>query len=141
MTTVDRRYPTYRQLLEALKDMREEDLDLSITYYDETGDRYYPAILSYANSKDSASILGQEDCFHPIIKIGQEIGEDELIKYDIVCEYGEIHAHEKTYPEVVKWCKKENVSIVSFDKEPDASGCFYVYITGFWPETQIPLAE
>ena len=126
--TIERKYPTYRQLLEALKEMSEENLDLSVTYYDESGDQYYPAILSYASAEDSEDVLGQENCFHPIIKIGQEIKEDDLIKYDIVDEYGEILKQDITYPDIIKYCKEEELTIESFDQVPTVSGDFYVYV-------------
>tara|TARA_B100000674_G_scaffold317341_1_gene264070 strand:+ start:2920 stop:3135 length:216 start_codon:yes stop_codon:yes gene_type:complete len=59
---------TYRQLLEVLKQFSEDQLDLSVTYYNADIDEYYPVDIKAADEEDSEDRLGSpEGVPHPII--------------------------------------------------------------------------
>ena len=129
MSTVNRRYPTYRDLLEALQSFDDEDLDLPIQIRASKDDRYTNALFEYNYTIDE-----------PRADIGfivaPRIEDDDLIKYNVVEDYcGEIIKEGLTYPEIIKLCKEENLSIKSFDKEPDAYGSFYCEVSGYYLET------
>ena len=122
MTTVNRKHPTYRDLLAALQRFDDEALDMSIKICDNEK-RQTHAVLEYYHDFYS------EDGPQIAIKQVDEIKEDDLIRYTVVeDEDGEILGQDITYPEIVQLCKKENASIKSFDKEPDAYGTFYAYV-------------
>ena len=123
MTTVDRKHPTYRDLLAALQRFDDEALDMPIKICDNEK-RQTHAVLEYYH--DFYSEVGPQIAFKQI----DEIKDDDLIRYTVVEDYdGEILEQDITYPEIVQLCKKENASIKSFDKEPDAYGTFHVYIS------------
>ena len=123
MTTVDRKHPTYRDLLAALQRFSDEDLDMPIKICDNKK-RQTHAVLEYYH--DFYSEDGPQIAIKPV----DEIKDDDLIRYTVVedCD-GEILGEDQTYPDIVQYCKKENLSIKSFDKEPDAYGTFYAYIS------------
>ena len=59
---------TYRQLLEELKKFSEDQLDLSVTYYNADIDEYYPVDIKSADEEDSEDRLGSpEGVPHPVI--------------------------------------------------------------------------
>ena len=59
---------TYRQLLEELKKFSEDQLDLSVTYYNADIDEYYPVDIKAADEEDSEDRLGSpEGVPHPVI--------------------------------------------------------------------------
>lgn len=59
---------TYRQLLEELSKFSEDQLDLSVTFYDSVDGEYYPADIDIADEDDSENILGAADGVpHPVI--------------------------------------------------------------------------
>ena len=122
MTTVDRKHPTYRDLLAALQKFNDQDLDMPIKICDNKK-RQTHAVLEYYH--DFYSEDGPQIAIKPV----DEIKDDDLIRYTVVedCD-GEILGEDQTYPDIVQYCKKENLSIKSFDKEPDAYGTFHVYI-------------
>ena len=122
MSTVNRKYPTYRDLLAALQQFDDEALDMPIKICDNEK-RQSRAALDYYD--DFQSDDGPQIAFYPI----NEIKDDDLIMYTVVDDDGEIMGEDKTYPEIVQYCKKEKASIKSFDKEPDAYGTFHVYIS------------
>ena len=123
MTTVDRKHPTYRDLLAALKRFDDEALDMPIKICDNEK-RQTHAVLEYYH--DFYSERGP----HIAIKPVDEIKDDDLIRYTVVEDGdGEIMGEDQTYPDIVRYCKKENASIISFDKEPDAYGTFHAYIS------------
>ena len=123
MTTVDRKHPTYRDLLAALQKFNDQDLDMPIKICDNKN-RQTLAILEYYH--DFYSEDGPQIAFKQI----DEIKDDDLIRYTVV-EDGdsEILEQDITYPEIVQLCKKENAAIKSFDKEPEAYGTFYAHIS------------
>jgi hypothetical protein len=123
MTTVDRKHPTYRDLLAALQRFDDEALDKPIKICDNEK-RQSHAVLEYYH--DFYSEDGPQIAFKPV----DEIKDDDLIRYTVVEDFdGEILGEDQTYPDIVQYCKKENASIKSFDKEPDAYGTFYAYIS------------
>ena len=123
MTTVNRKYPTYRDLLAELQTFDDEELDMPIKICDNEK-RQTHAALDYNHdfqSGDSPQIT---------IKPVDEIKDDDLIRYTVVEDAdGEIMGEDQTYPDIVQYCKKQNASIKSFDKEPDAYGTFHAYIS------------
>ena len=122
MTTVDRKHPTYRDLLAALQRFDDEALDMPIKICDNES-RYSHAIFDYYH--DFYSEDGPQIAFKQV----DEIKDEDLIKYTVVEDGdGEILYQEKTYPEIVRLCKEENLTMKSFDKEPDAYGTFYAYV-------------
>ena len=122
MTTVNRKHPTYRDLLAALQSFDDESLDMPIKICDNKK-RQTHAVLEYYH--DFYSERGPQIAIKPV----DEIKDDDLIRYTVVDCDGEILGEDQTYPDIVQYCKKENASIKSFDKEPDACGTFYVYIS------------
>ena len=123
MTTVNRKYPTYRDLLAALKRFDDEALDMPIMICDNEK-RQTHAVLEYYH--DFYSDRGR----HIAIKPVDEIKDDDLIRYTVVEDGdGEIMGEDQTYPDIVQYCKKQNASIISFDKEPNVHGTFYAYIS------------
>ena len=59
---------TYRQLLEELKKFSDDQLDLSVTYYDADADEYYPVDIKAADEETSEDHLGApEGVPHPVI--------------------------------------------------------------------------
>ena len=123
MTTVDRKHPTYRDLLAALQSFNDQDLDMPIRICDNEK-RQSHAVLEYYH--DFYSEDGSQIAIRPV----DEIKDDDLIRYTVVEDFdGEILGEDQTYPDIVQYCKKENASIKSFDKEPDAYGTFYAYIS------------
>ena len=123
MTTVDRKHPTYRDLLAALQRFNDQDLDMPIKICDNKNRKSHAALDYY---HDFHSGAGPQIAFYPV----DEIKDDDLIRYTVVEDGdGEIMGEDKTYPEIVQYCKKENASIKSFDKEPDAYGTFHAYVS------------
>ena len=123
MTTVDRKHPTYRDLLAALQSFNDEALDMPIKICDNEK-RQTHAVLEYYH--DFYSARGP----HIAIKPVDEIKDDDLIGYTVVEDGdGEILGEDQTYPDIVQYCKKQNAAIKSFDKEPDAYGTFHAYIS------------
>ena len=57
-------YYTYRELLEALQELSEEELDMTATIYDKTFDAYMP--IDYTDKTVGDDVL--DEC-HPIIII------------------------------------------------------------------------
>ena len=124
MSTVNRKYPTYRDLLEALQAFDDEDLDLPIEIRASKDDRYTNALFEY--NHDINDPTGP----HIGFITAPRIEDDDLIRYTVVEDGdGEIMGEDQTYPDIVQYCKKHNASIKSFDKEPDAFGTFHVYIS------------
>ena len=122
MTTVDRKYPTYRDLLSALKKFDDEALDMPIKICDNEK-RQTHAVLEYYHDFYS------ERSPHIAIKPVDEIKDDDLIRYTVVDCDGEVLGEDQTYPDIVQYCKRTTAFIKSFDKEPDAYGTFYVYVS------------
>ena len=123
MTTVDRKHPTYRDLLAALQRFDDEALDMPIKICDNENKESH-AVLDYYH--DFYSEDGPQIAFNPV----DEIKDDDLIGYTVIEDGdGEIMGEDQTYPDIVRYCKKENASIISFDKEPDAYGTFHAYIS------------
>lgn len=59
---------TYRELLESLQKMSEEQLDLSVTFWDTIDDEYYQADIVAADDETSYDHLGApENIPHPVI--------------------------------------------------------------------------
>ena len=123
MSTVNRKYPTYRDLLAALQSFDDEALDMPIKIRDNEN-RQTHASLDYNHnfhSGDSPQIT---------IRPAEEIKDEDLIRYTVVEDGdGEIMGEDQTYPDIVQYCKRQNASIKSFDKEPDAYGTFHAYIS------------
>jgi hypothetical protein len=123
MSTVNRKYPTYRDLLAALQSFDDEALDMPIKICDNEN-RQTHASLDYNHdfhSGDSPQIT---------IRPAEEIKDEDLIRYTVVEDGdGEIMGEDQTYPDIVQYCKRQNASIKSFDKEPDAYGTFHAYIS------------
>ena len=63
---------TYRQLLEALLELSQEELDMNVTIYDFTNEEYYP--LNYTGKTEGDDVL---DANHPIMIINDPEDEDE----------------------------------------------------------------
>ena len=63
---------TYRQLLEALSELSQEELDMHVTVYDSTREEYYP--LNYTGKTEGDDVL---DADHPIMIINDPEDEDE----------------------------------------------------------------
>ncbi len=57
-------YYTYRELLKALKELTEEELDMTATIYDKTFDAYMP--IDYTEKTVDDDVL---EAYHPIIVI------------------------------------------------------------------------
>jgi hypothetical protein len=57
-------YYTYRELLEALKKLTDEDLDKTATIYDKTFDAYMPIDYTETTVDDDAI-----EAYHPVIVI------------------------------------------------------------------------
>lgn len=127
MSTVNRKYPTYRDLLEALQEMREEDLDLPIKIRASENDEYTNALFEY--NYDFNDPTGS----HIGFITAPRIKDDDLIRYSVVEDYcGEIIKEDLTYPEIIKFCKSENLTLKRFDKTPDAYGQFYCEVSGYY---------
>ena len=93
MSTVNRRYPTYRDLVKALQMICEEDLDLPIQIRASKDDRYANALFEY--NDDINDPTGP----HIGFITAPRIEDDDLIRYSIVEDYcGEIIAQDLTYP-------------------------------------------
>jgi len=126
MSTVNRKYPTYRDLLEALQSFDDEDLDLPTQIRASEDDEYTNALLEY--NYDINDPTGP----HIGFVTAPRIEDDDLIRYSVVencC--GEIIAENLTYPEIIKFCKKENLTLKSLDKAPNAYGQFYCEVSGY----------
>ena len=63
---------TYRQLLEALLELSQEELDMNVSIYDFTNEVYYP--LNYTGKCEGDDVL---DADHPIMIINDPEDEDE----------------------------------------------------------------
>jgi len=63
---------TYRQLLEALLELSQEELDLNVAIYDSSREEYYQ--LNYTGKTEGDDFL---DTDHPIIIVNDPEGEDE----------------------------------------------------------------
>ena len=63
---------TYRQLLEALLELSQEELDMNVSIYDFTNEVYYP--LNYTGKCEGDDVL---DANHPIMIINDPEDEDE----------------------------------------------------------------
>ena len=63
---------TYRQLLEALLELSQEELDMNVSIYDFTNEVYYP--LNYTGKTEGDDVL---DADHPIMIINDPEDEDE----------------------------------------------------------------
>jgi len=130
MSTVNRRYPTYRSLLEALQELDDYCLDLPIKIRASENDEYIHAVFEYTN--DPNPQLEPHIGFCP----APRIEDDDLIRYSVVENYcGEIIKFDLTYPEIIKFCKAENLSIKRFDKAPNAYGQFYCEVSGYYEES------
>ena len=55
---------TYRQLLAALQELSQDELDMNVTVYDNTNEEYYP--LNYAGKCEGDDVV---DADHPIMII------------------------------------------------------------------------
>jgi hypothetical protein len=123
MTTVNRKHPTYRDLLAELQRFHDQELDMPIKIFDNEN-RQAHAVFSYYHDFESDD--GPQIAFRQV----DETKDDDLIRYTVVedCD-GEIMGEDQTYPDIVQYCKKQNACIKSFDKEPDAYGTFYAYIS------------
>ena len=123
MSTVNRKHPTYRDLLAALQRFNDEALDMPIKICDKENRKSYAALDYYHDFRLGD---GPHIELYPI----NEIKDDDLIRYTVVEDGdGEIMGEDQTYPDIVQYCNKENASIKSLDKEPDAYGTFYTYIS------------
>ena len=122
MSTVKRKHPTYRDLLAALQSFNDEALDMPIKICDNEK-RQTHAVLEYYH--DFYSERGPQIAIKPV----DEIKDDDLIVYTVVDCDGEIVGEDQTYPDIVQYCKLTTASIKSFDKEPDAYGTFYAYVS------------
>ena len=122
MTTVDRKHPTYRDLLSALQSFNDQDLDMPIKICDNEKKQTH-AVLEYYH--DFHSEDGPQIAFKSV----DEIKDDDLIRYTVVDCDGEILGKDQTYSDIVQYCKLTTAFIKSFDKEPDAYGTFYAYIS------------
>ena len=130
MSTVNRKYPTYRDLVKALAMMCEEDLDLPIQIRASEDDRYTNALFEY--NHDINDPTGP----HIGFVTAPRIEDDDLIRYNLVENYcGEIIKEDLTYPEIIEFCRAENLSIKRFDKAPNAYGQFYCEVSGYYEET------
>ena len=129
MSTVNRKYPTYRDLLEALQSFDDEDLDLPIQIRASKDDRYTNALFEY--NDDINDPTGP----HIGFVTAPRIEDEDLIRYSVVEDYcGEIIKEDLTYPEIIKFCKAENLSIKRFDKAPNAYGQFYCEVLGYYED-------
>ena len=63
---------TYRQLLEALQELTEDELDLSVTLYDSQREEYYP--LNYCGKTEGDDVVDHD---HPILIFNDPVSEDE----------------------------------------------------------------
>ena len=63
-------YYTYRELLEALQELPEHDLDKTATIYDKTFDAYMP--IDYTETTTDDDVL---DAHHPVIVINDPAGK------------------------------------------------------------------
>ena len=63
---------TYRQLLEALSELSQEELDMNVSIYDSTNEEYYP--LNYTAKTEVDDVL---DADHPIMVVNDPLEEDE----------------------------------------------------------------
>ena len=130
MSTVNRKYPTYRDLVKALSMMCEKDLDLPIKIRASENDEYTNALFEY--NYDFNDPTGS----HIGFVTAPRIEDDDLIRYSIVEDYcGEIIKEDQTYPEIIEFCRAENLSIKRFDKTPNAYGQFYCEVSGYYEET------
>ena len=86
MTTVDRKHPTYRDLLAALQSFNDQDLDMPIKICDNEK-RQTHAVLEYYH--DFYSDSGP----HIAIKPVDEIIDDDLIRYTVVEDFEEDTAY------------------------------------------------
>jgi hypothetical protein len=59
--------PTYRMLLNQLKQLSDDQLDCTITFYDSIDGELYSSGLYLADQDASDHDLGCPDCQHPII--------------------------------------------------------------------------
>ena len=65
---------TYKELLEELKKMSDEQLNLSVCFHDENCDEYYPAVIDIADEDTSENHLGAGPGIpHPVIVYGSAI--------------------------------------------------------------------
>tara|TARA_X000001388_G_scaffold66086_1_gene52798 strand:+ start:86 stop:283 length:198 start_codon:yes stop_codon:yes gene_type:complete len=62
---------TYRQLLEALWELTEEQLDLNVTIYDFQNEEYYP--LNYTSTTVGDDVVDDE---HPVLIINDPTEEE-----------------------------------------------------------------
>jgi len=128
MSTVNRKYPTYRDLLEALQSFNDEDLDLPIQIQVNENEEYTNALFEYNYDID-------EHQTHIGFITAPRIEDDDAVRYNVVEDYcGEIIKQNLTFPEVVKYCNAENLTIKSFDNAPNAYGQFYCEVTGYYKE-------
>jgi len=63
-------YYTYRELLEALQELSEEESDMPATIYDKTFDAYMP--IDYTEKTTDDDVL---DAHHPVIVINDPAGK------------------------------------------------------------------
>ena len=129
MSTVNRRYPTYRDLLAILQTFNDEDLDRPIQICTSKDDEYTNAVFEY--SHDFNNPAGPRIGF----KTASRIEDDDLIRYYVIeDDCGEIIEQGLTYPDIINLCKTRNLTIKSFDKEPDVYGDFYCEVTGYYKD-------
>ena len=129
MSTVNRKYPTYRDLLEALQAFGNEDLDLPIKIRSSENDEYTNALFEYDHE------MGDTNGPQVGFVVAPQIEDNDTIKYNVVEDYcGEIIKQNLTFPEVVSYCCAENLTIKSFDNTPNAYGQFYCEVTGYYKE-------
>jgi hypothetical protein len=62
---------TYRQLLAALQELSQDELDMNVSVYDSTNEEYYP--LNYTGKCEGDDVL---DADHPIMIINDDQDEE-----------------------------------------------------------------
>ena len=75
---------TYRDLLEALKQLNEEQLDLTATFIDET-ESFHEIDLVCLNQEDSEDQLGSPNVKHPIFCLSATFTNFEDGSIEVYC--------------------------------------------------------
>ena len=97
---------TYRQLLVQLKRMSDEQLDMTVTYFNADEEQYYGVDLLPANQADAEDILGQAPgIVHPILMIAPgptvKSNRRRLVRFfdgRIVDQHGDSIGQKDEYP-------------------------------------------
>ena len=64
---------TYKELLAKLRNMSDEQLDLTVCFHDTIDGEYYPAVIETADDETSEDILGAPAGVpHPVIGISHQ---------------------------------------------------------------------